>query len=406
MTQNILSQPQGKSALLLSKVPEVTLYFWIIKILCTTVGETASDYLNVNLGWGLTATSIVIGIVLAVFLALQVKSKRYVPGLYWFAVFLISIFGTLVTDNLTDALGIPLETSTIVFSALLLATFLLWYASEKTLSITSITTRRRELLYWLAILFTFALGTAAGDLMAESLGLGYLVTGIIVLVAIVAVTVSWRLGLDAVLGFWIAYILTRPLGASIGDYLSQPLTSGGLGLGAAITSGIFVAAIIGTVTFLAITKKDSPKPVQAVSQRKGPSAAWQTAIVLIIVLTLSLTGYSIRQQSLQAAAPATETDRPLGDLSEFRTITVDTLALVMTGKPAEAKTRITDLESAWDDAQATLKPLNKDVWNQLDDDIDAALRKVRASKPDAAASEQAIQTLLSDIDKLDPPAAS
>ncbi|MFL6156149.1 MAG: hypothetical protein ACJ72D_08665, partial [Marmoricola sp.] len=158
---------------LLNKVPEVTLYFWVIKILCTTVGETAADYLNDTLGFGLTNTTAVMSVLLAVALVVQFARRRYHAPTYWVAVVLISVVGTLVTDNLTDRFGVSLWISTGVFSVALLATFAGWYAQEHTLSIHSITTRRREAWYWLTILFTFALGTAAGDLVAEKLSLGY-----------------------------------------------------------------------------------------------------------------------------------------------------------------------------------------------------------------------------------------
>lgn len=220
-----------KGGHLMNKVPEVTIFFWIIKVLCTTVGESAADYLNVNLNWGLALTSIVMTIILAIVLAVQVGLRRYIAGVYWLTVALVSIVGTLVTDNLTDNLGVPLEVSTIIFSVALGGVFLAWYASERTLSIHSLTTRRREGFYWLAILVTFALGTAAGDLVSEGLGVGYLRTGLLCAALIGAITIAWRLGLDAVLAFWLAYILTRPLGASIGDYLAQPTSNGGLGLG-------------------------------------------------------------------------------------------------------------------------------------------------------------------------------
>lgn len=146
---------------MLSKVPEVTLYFWIIKILCTTVGETAADLLNENLGLGLTATSLIMSVLLVVTLVLQFRVKAYVPGVYWLAVVLISVVGTLVSDNLTDNLGVSLTVTTPVFAGLLAVTFAAWYVSERTLSIHSIRTVRREAFYWLAILFTFALGTSA-----------------------------------------------------------------------------------------------------------------------------------------------------------------------------------------------------------------------------------------------------
>ncbi len=241
-----------------SKVPEVTLFFWIIKILCTTVGETAADFLNVNLNLGLTGTTIILGIVLAIALFFQFKTKQYVPGIYWLVVVLLSVFGTLVTDNLVDEMGVSLETTVVAFSIGLAATFGLWYASEKTLSIHSIYTAKREAFYWLAILFTFALGTAAGDLVAERFELGYLVSAIIfgALIAVVAVA-HLRFNLNGVFAFWVAYILTRPLGASLGDYFSQPIDSGGLALGTVGTSIVFLTAILITVIYLAATKKDA-----------------------------------------------------------------------------------------------------------------------------------------------------
>lgn len=186
---------------LLNKVPEVTLYFWVIKILCTTVGETAADFLNVNLNLGLTGTSVVTGLLLAIALVVQFRTKKYIPTIYWLTVALVSVFGTLLTDNLTDKLGIPLEVSTVVFSVFLGLTFLLWYLKEKTLSVHSIRTRGREMFYWLTILFTFALGTASGDLMAEGLGLGYFVTGVIVASLIAIFALSWRFGLNSILAF-------------------------------------------------------------------------------------------------------------------------------------------------------------------------------------------------------------
>src|SRR5882762_11313453 len=164
---------------ILNKVPEITIFFWIIKVLCTTVGETAADFLNSALGLGLTGTTIAIGSLLIIMLIFQFVLRRYVPGIYWLAVVLISIVGTLITDNLTDNFGVSLETTTIVFSLVLAAVFAVWYACEKTLSVHTIYTLRREAFYWLAILFTFALGTAAGDLAAERLNLGYLVSAVI-----------------------------------------------------------------------------------------------------------------------------------------------------------------------------------------------------------------------------------
>lgn len=242
---------------LLSKVPEVTLFFWIIKILCTTVGETAADYLNTTLKLGLTGTSLVMGVLLAAVLVWQFRLRRYVPGVYWLAVVLISVVGTLITDNLVNNFGVSLWTSTTLFAAALAVTFLAWYRSERTLSIHSIFTARREGFYWLAVLFTFALGTAAGDLVAEHLNLGYLRSALLFTGLIAATTLAHRfLRLDGILAFWIAYILTRPLGASIGDYLSQDRDAGGLALGTTTTSLIFLAAILAVTVYLTATRKD------------------------------------------------------------------------------------------------------------------------------------------------------
>ncbi len=262
---------------MLNKVPEVTIYFWIIKVLCTTVGETAADYLNTTLNFGLTGTSLVMGALLVVVLFFQFKARKYIPSIYWLAVVLISVVGTLITDNLTDKLGVSLETTTLVFSIALALPFAVWYAVEKTLSVHSIVNTRREAFYWLAILFTFALGTAAGDLTGEKFGLGYLTAvfifaGLIAIVTIAHFAVKGTLAAghrhlsrNAVLAFWLAYIFTRPLGASIGDYLSQARANGGLGLGAAATSALFLLTILGLVVYLTLTRKDEipPEIVQA-----------------------------------------------------------------------------------------------------------------------------------------------
>jgi uncharacterized membrane-anchored protein len=218
------------------------------------MGETAADYLAVNLGLGLTATSAIMAGLLAGALVLQFGQKRYVPWIYWLAVVLISVVGTLVTDNLVDNLGVQLTTTTAVFTVALAVTFAVWWRAERTLSIHSIFTDRREAFYWLAILFTFALGTAAGDLVAEHYGLGYFSTGVLFGMIILSLAFGYFfLGLDPILGFWLVYIFTRPLGASFGDYLSQPGDYGGLGLGTVITSVMFLAAISATVIYMTVS---------------------------------------------------------------------------------------------------------------------------------------------------------
>ncbi|MCG0283702.1 hypothetical protein [Streptomyces sp. PSAA01] len=240
-----------------NKVPEVTVYFWVIKVLCTTVGETAADMLNEKLGLGLTGVSLLMSVVLAVVLVVQFRTAAYRPGVYWLAVALISIVGTLISDNLTDNMGVPLTTSTTVFAVVLAIVFTVWYRRERTLSIHGIDSLSRESFYWLAVLFTFALGTAAGDLVAERMDLGYWLSAVLFALVIVAVAVArFTLDLNAVWSFWIAYVLTRPLGASVGDYLAQPTGDGGLGLGTVVTSVLFLAVILGLVAYLAVTRKD------------------------------------------------------------------------------------------------------------------------------------------------------
>lgn len=240
-----------------SKVPEVTIYFWVIKILATTVGETAADYLNGTLGFGLTTTTIVTVVLLVVSLVGQFAARRYIPALYWWVVVLVSVTGTLITDNLTDKLGVPLPVTTTVFACALVVVFVLWWAVERTLSIHSIRTRRREAFYWLAILVTFALGTAAGDLIAERLALGYGWSLVLFGAVIAAITLApYGLRLNAVVAFWAAYVVTRPLGASVGDLLTQPSDAGGLGLGSTVVNTAFFVVIIALVGYLSVTRVD------------------------------------------------------------------------------------------------------------------------------------------------------
>lgn len=246
----------GRSAWMLNKVPEVTVFFWIVKVLATTVGETGADLLSTSLNWGLTATTWFMTVLLVVSLVFQFRAKRYLPSLYWTSVVLISVVGTLFTDNLVDNFGVPLWVTTVLFGAALAATFWAWFASEGTLSIHSIVTSRRESFYWLAILFTFALGTAAGDLLSEGMNLGYF-TAVIVFAGMIALVALARYAfkLNVVVSFWLAYILTRPLGASVGDLLSQAPADGGLGLGTIGTSALFLVVIVAVVTSFSVAER-------------------------------------------------------------------------------------------------------------------------------------------------------
>nr|WP_255512791.1 hypothetical protein [Synechocystis sp. LEGE 06083] len=241
----------------LVRVPEVTLYFWIIKVMATTVGETAADFLAVTLNLGLVLTSGVMGSFLFIALINQFRLKRYIPANYWLVVVLVSIVGTLITDLLVDKLGVSLITATTGFSIVLATVFVTWYLSEKTLAMHSIRTPKRELFYWITILFTFALGTAAGDLLAEASGLGYWQSALVFGAAIAIITLAYYfLKIDEILTFWLIYILTRPLGASTGDWLSQPVENGGLGFGTVGTSMMFLTAILILIGYLSITGKD------------------------------------------------------------------------------------------------------------------------------------------------------
>jgi len=383
---------------LLSKVPQITIFFWIIKVLCTTVGETFADFINFNLGLGLTLTTFIMGVAFFIVLFLQFRATKYVPGIYWTTVVLISVFGTLVTDNLTDGMGVPLEVSTAVFSVLLGLTFLFWYLSEKTLSIHSIFTRKREVFYWLTILFTFALGTAVGDLYSEQLGFGYLKTGITVVIIIACVFLAYKSKLDGILAFWVAYILTRPLGASIGDYLSQPKVNGGLGLGTTVTSVIFLVAILAIIILLAATKMDinSKNEVAETNQTNGSkkNVLTQTIVVLCIFLLGGIGGYVWRSNNI--ASQTTSSQATLGgQLTGFIKIENDMLTDVNSNNFSSAKTSADDLEHQWDTSEAKLRKIDGTTWTKIDGTIDVVLASARSSNTDASKGKVALNHSLS-----------
>jgi uncharacterized membrane-anchored protein len=255
-----------------NRVPDVTFPFWVIKILATTVGETAADFLAFTINLGLGGTSYIMGGLLLIVLFNQFRLKRYIPVSYWLVVVLVSIVGTLITDRLVDELGVSLITTTIVFSIALSLVFLFWYLNEKTLAMHSIFTVKRELFYWAAILLTFALGTSTGDLLAETTGLGYTMSALVfgALIAMI-LTGYYYFRMNAVLAFWLAYILTRPLGASIGDLLSQPSKAGGLGWGTTGTSMVFLSMIASLVIYLSLNpKKPVSLPIKKINPHDHP----------------------------------------------------------------------------------------------------------------------------------------
>jgi uncharacterized membrane-anchored protein len=240
----------------LRKVPEVTVYFWIIKLLTTAMGESASDYLVQHIDPVIAVA--LGGIAFLAALALQFLVRRYVAWIYWLTALMVAIFGTMAADVLHVGFGVSYIVSAALFSTSLAVIFIVWYLSEKTLSIHSIYTRRREVFYWATVVATFALGTAVGDLTASTLHLGYFVSGVLfaVLIAIPALG-YWLLGLNEILAFWFAYIVTRPLGASFADWAGKPKTMGGIGVGDEIVCLVLGILIVGFVAYVTVTRKDN-----------------------------------------------------------------------------------------------------------------------------------------------------
>ncbi|AXH37568.1 hypothetical protein DVJ78_18465 (plasmid) [Humibacter sp. BT305] len=402
---------------MLSKVPEVTIWFWTIKILCTTVGESFADWINSALGVGLVMTAVLFTVVTAIVLTVQMSLRRYVPATYWLTVVVLSITGTLYTDILTDEIGVPLWLSSSIFAAALIIVFGIWYDQENTLSIHSITTRAREAFYWLAVLVTFALGTALGDWTLELTGWGP-GASILLPAALIAITAAlWRFGANPVLTFWIAYILTRPLGANLGDWLGLTSAEQGLGLGTSATSIFFLAAIVATVTYLTLSRVDvterrstrTARPEQP--QRRRASVIILGTVAAATIGLLAWTNSLPHASALADEAPtstcdsgaplsasdtraAASTSFPSDDLNSFRATTNDIKALVDAGDQKAAASRATDLEAAWDDAQPRLESANCQAWTSIDQKIDPVLSSVRAINPDPASEDAAISALL------------
>jgi uncharacterized membrane-anchored protein len=416
----------GTQRTMLSKVPEVTVWFWIIKILCTTVGESFADWINVGLGVGLNMTAIIFTAVLVVSLGIQLRLNRYVPSVYWFTVVVLSVAGTLYTDILTDSLGVPLAVSTTVFGVILAVVFAVWYARERTLSIHSINTPPREMFYWLAVLVTFALGTAVGDWTLALTGWGPGSSVLLPAALIVAIVIGWRLGANAVLSFWLAYILTRPLGANLGDWFASPSADHGLGLGYGITSVIFLVTILAAVIYLTLSRADviadgaSSDSTTASSDSTTVATdrvrerimlgyyaaiAVATGAVLLWAAGQPHTGQVSASEeeggtpsTFVVLAPGQATAKfPPTEVTKFRTITQDTLAKIQAADQAGATARIKDLETAWDDDQATLQPMDPTGWTVLDGQIDDVLHALRASNPDPGSEKQTLTTLLTSL---------
>ena len=406
----------------LTKVPAITATFWVIKVLSTTIGETFADYLSVNVGLGPAVTDAAMFGILAVALFAQLRTRKYVPWIYWLCVVLVSIVGTQITDFFTDTLGVSLYLSTAVFTVALAIVFLVWYRQEGTLAITSIDTRRREGFYWAAILTTFALGTAAGDLATEALSLGFR-NGVMIFGGLIALTwLATRAGAGQVVTFWIAYILTRPLGASLGDLLTQAKEFGGLALGASLTSLLFFAVIIILVAreqVLANRHGVAVKGNGPIGGRRRDYAWAGGGIAAVAMVGWALSGLqadpgaadqsagtTVQAASGNGTSNGAAARRPhpttaLGNLSNFAAITADVKAKVDKNNLADAKTRVKDLEVAWDDAEAGLKPRDSAKWHQLDDEIDAVLTSLRASHPTQSDCTATLTALGTTLDKFD-----
>ncbi|WP_246094341.1 COG4705 family protein [Streptomyces griseofuscus] len=423
MTMTGETRTRRGGRLMLNKVPEVTIWFWVIKVLCTTVGESFADWINMKLGVGLVNTAWIFTAVFVVVLGIQLRLKRYVPFPYWLTVVVVSVTGTLYTDILTDQLNVPLWISSAVFSVLLAVVFGAWWLRERTLSIHSVTTPSRESFYWLTVLVTFALGTATGDWTLELTGWSPGASVLLPLGLIAAITLLWRFGANPVLSFWLAYILTRPLGANIGDWLASPKVAQpgeptGLALGTFTTSLIFLGLILATVVYLTVTRSDvtgtyetTHTPSAAANPRRERIAL--AGFGLLAVATGGLLAWAHSQPHV---GPAPETDAtstvhlaPGQAVKKFPASKVDALkALASTslkdareGNAGGAHAAAQSLRDLWDADQATLQPLDNTGWTFLDAQMDQVLKTFGIDHPNPPMSptrqEAELRTLLTDM---------
>lgn len=418
--------PQGAAgSRLLNKVPEVTIWFWIIKILCTTVGESFADYINTTLGFGLTNTMLLFTAVFAVVLTIQLRTKRYSPFPYWLTVVVVSVTGTLYTDMLTDQLHVPLWLSSTVFSVLLALVFGVWWVRERTLSIHSITTFPREAFYWLSVLVTFALGTATGDWTLELTNWTPAKSVLLPLGLIASITALWKFGANPVLSFWLAYILTRPLGANIGDWLASskdattPGEPVGLGLGTLATSLIFLSAIAATVIYLAVSRSDvaethemTHEPSVTTNARKehmalGAFGALAAATVALMIwahhqphVTCDPTGQS---ETMPACAKAALTGSQTATaVAKYEKLARTAIAQDEAGTAADARATVQKMRDDWDADATSLQAVNATTWTLLDDQMDAVLETYAIDHGNiqpapAAEQEKQLSVLLGDL---------
>ncbi|MFK4149347.1 hypothetical protein [Streptomyces sp. NPDC004065] len=409
--------------LMLNKVPEVTIWFWVIKILCTTVGESFADWINMKLGVGLVNTAWIFTAVFVVVLAVQLRLKRYVPFPYWLTVVVVSVTGTLYTDILTDQLNVPLWISSAVFSVLLAAVFGVWWARERTLSIHSVTTLPRESFYWLAVLVTFALGTATGDWTLELTGWSPGVSVLLPLGLIAAITALWKFGANPVLSFWLAYILTRPLGANIGDWLASPKVAQpgeptGLDLGTFTTSLIFLGLILATVVYLTVTRSDVTETHEATHAAPATSNPRKehTALVGFGLLAVATAGLLVWAHGQPHVGPASEEDNtsavqmapgqavkkfPPAKVAALKNLASTSLKDARSGNETGAHAAAQKLRDLWDADQASLQPLDQTGWTSIDAQMDKMLKTfgIDHSNPpmSPAQQEKELNALLTDM---------
>lgn len=423
MTMTGETRTRRGGRLMLNKVPEVTIWFWVIKVLCTTVGESFADWINMKLGVGLVNTAWIFTAVFAVVLGIQLRLKRYVPFPYWLTVVVVSVTGTLYTDILTDQLNVPLWISSAVFSVLLAVVFGAWWLRERTLSIHSVTTPSRESFYWLTVLVTFALGTATGDWTLELTGWSPGASVLLPLGLIAAITLLWRFGANPVLSFWLAYILTRPLGANIGDWLASPKVAQpgeptGLALGTFTTSLIFLGLILATVVYLTVTRSDVTGTYETTHTPSAAANPHRERIALagFGLLAVATGGLLVWAHSQPHVGPAPEADAtstvhlaPGQAVKKFPASKVDALkALASTslkdarsGNAGGAHAAAQSLRDLWDADQSTLQPLDNTGWTFLDAQMDQVLKTFGIDHPNPpmppTRQEAELHTLLTDM---------
>ncbi len=409
---------------MLNKVPEVTVWFWVIKVLCTTVGESFADWINMQLGVGLVNTAWIFTAVFVVVLAVQLRLRRYVPFPYWLTVVVVSVTGTLYTDILTDQLNVPLWISAAVFSVLLAVVFGVWWTRERTLSIHSVTTFSRESFYWLTVLVTFALGTATGDWTLELTGWSPGVSVLLPLGLIAAITALWRFGANPVLSFWLAYILTRPLGANIGDWLASPKVAQnpgdptGLALGTFTTSLIFLGLILATVVYLTVTRSDVTETWEATHPEHLTANPGRERVALggFVALAAATAALLVWAHGRPHVGPAPETDTtvavqlppgqavakfPAAKVAALRTLATTSLTDARSGNSKGAHAAAQSLRDLWDADQDSLQPLDNTGWTSVDAQMDKVLKTfgIDHSNPPMSAAQQETEltALLADL---------